>query len=71
MPAENFAQGLDRLPKDRTIVLYESGQAAGDICAVSRAAGRALLDRGFSFSRVKVYQDGLAAWESAGQPIQK
>ena len=71
MPAESFAQSLSRLPKDRTIVLYESGQASGDICAASRAAGRALLEQGFSFDKVKVYQDGLAAWEKAGQPIQK
>jgi rhodanese-related sulfurtransferase len=51
-------------------VLYESGQSSGDICAASRAAGRALLEHGFSFEKVKVYQDGLAGWEKAGQPIQ-
>jgi rhodanese-related sulfurtransferase/uncharacterized membrane protein/2-hydroxychromene-2-carboxylate isomerase len=70
MPAENFAQDLSKLPKDKTIVLYESGQSSGDICAASRAAGRALLEYGFSFEKVKVYQDGLAGWKKAGQPIQ-
>jgi protein-disulfide isomerase/uncharacterized membrane protein/rhodanese-related sulfurtransferase len=71
MPAENFAQDWNKLPKDKTIVLYESGQSSGDICAASRAAGRALLENGFSFEKVKVYQDGLAGWEKAGQSIQR
>jgi protein-disulfide isomerase/rhodanese-related sulfurtransferase/uncharacterized membrane protein len=70
MPAENFEQDWGKLPKDKTIVLYESGQSSGDICAASRAAGRALLEHGFSFEKVKVYQDGLAGWEKAGQPVQ-
>jgi protein-disulfide isomerase/rhodanese-related sulfurtransferase/uncharacterized membrane protein len=70
MPAENFAQDWNKLPKDKTIVLYEGGHSSGDICAASRAAGRALLEHGFSFEKVKVYQDGLAGWEKAGQPIQ-
>jgi rhodanese-related sulfurtransferase len=71
MPAENFAQNWNKLPKDKTIVLYEGGHSSGDICAASRAAGRALLDHGFSFEKVKVYQDGLAGWEKASQPIQQ
>jgi protein-disulfide isomerase/rhodanese-related sulfurtransferase len=70
MPAENFGRDWDKLPKDKTIVLYEGGRSSGDICAASRAAGRALLKNGFSFEKVKVYQDGLAGWEKAGQPIQ-
>jgi rhodanese-related sulfurtransferase/uncharacterized membrane protein len=71
MPAESFAQDWNTLPKDKTIVLYEGGHASGDICAASRAAGRALLEHGFSFEKVKVYQDGLAGWEKAGQPVQR
>jgi protein-disulfide isomerase/uncharacterized membrane protein/rhodanese-related sulfurtransferase len=70
MPAENFAQDWNKLPKDRTIVLYEGGHSSGDICAASRAAGRALLEHGFPFENVKVYQDGLAGWEKASQPVQ-
>jgi protein-disulfide isomerase/rhodanese-related sulfurtransferase len=70
MPAENFAQEWSKLPQDKPIVLYESGQSSGDICAASRAAGRALLEQGFSSQNVKVYQDGLAGWEKADQPIQ-
>jgi len=72
MPVDDFAQDMSKLPKDKTIVLYESGRSAGDdICAASRAAGRALLEHGFSFERVKVYQDGLAGWQKAGQPVQR
>ncbi len=70
MPVENFARDSSQLPKDKTIVLYESGRSSGDICAAGRAAGRALLEQGFSFEKVKVYQDGLAGWEKAGQPVQ-
>jgi protein-disulfide isomerase/uncharacterized membrane protein/rhodanese-related sulfurtransferase len=70
MPAEDFARDWNKLPKDRTIVLYESGRSSGDICAASRAAGRVLLENGFSFEKVKVYEDGLAGWEKAGQPVQ-
>jgi protein-disulfide isomerase/rhodanese-related sulfurtransferase len=71
MPADNFVQDLSKLPKDKTIVLYEGGQSSGgDICAASRAAGRVLLEHGFAFEKVKVYQDGLAGWQKAGQPIQ-
>ena len=71
MPAENFTQEWSKLPKDKAIVLYESGQSSGDICAASRAAGRALLEQGFPFEKVKVYQDGLAGWEKAAQPVQR
>ena len=72
MPADNFVQDMSKLPKDKTIVLYEGGQSSGgDVCAASRAAGRALLENGFSFEKVKVYQDGLAGWQKAGQPIQR
>jgi protein-disulfide isomerase/uncharacterized membrane protein/rhodanese-related sulfurtransferase len=70
IPVEDFARDWNRLPKDRPLVLYESGRSSGDICAASRAAGRALLEHGFSFEKVKVYQEGLAGWERAGQPIQ-
>lgn len=70
MPAENFGRNWNKLPKDKTIVLYESGQPSGDFCAAGRAAGRDLLEHGFSFEKVKVYQDGLAGWRKAGQPIQ-
>ena len=65
LPADEMEQRWNTLPKDRTIVLYESGRASGDICAASRAAGRALLEYGFPSSRVTVYRDGLAGWERA------
>jgi len=65
LPADDIARRWSTLPKDRTIVLYESGRASGDICAASRATGRTLLEHGFPFSRIKVYQDGLAGWEHA------
>jgi rhodanese-related sulfurtransferase len=66
IPADEFDRRWNTLPKDRTVVLYESGRASGDICAAGRAAGRSLLEHGVPFAQVKVYQDGLAGWETSG-----
>jgi protein-disulfide isomerase/rhodanese-related sulfurtransferase len=66
IPVDDMPQRWSALPKDRVIVFYESGQSAGDICASGRAAGRILLQHGYAFDQVKVYQDGLAGWNKAG-----
>ncbi len=71
VPADEFERRWNDLPKNRTIVLYESGRSSGDICAASRAAGRVLLAHGFPRGQVKVYQDGLDAWQKAGLPINR
>ena len=71
IPAEKIQERQHSLPKDRSIVLYESGLSPGDVCAASRAAGRVLLTHGFAPEKVKVYQDGLAAWEKAGLPVER
>jgi protein-disulfide isomerase/rhodanese-related sulfurtransferase/uncharacterized membrane protein len=71
VPADEFERRWIDLPKNRTIVLYESGKSSGDICAYSRAAGRALLAHGFPREQVKVYQDGLDAWQKAGLPTNR
>ena len=65
VPVEDIEQRWGSLPRDRVIILYESGRSSGDICAASRTAGRILLERGFLFDHVKVYQDGLAGWEKS------
>jgi len=71
VPIGYFEQEWRRLPKEKTIVLYESGSSSGDICASSRAAGRILLAQGFGMDDVKVYQDGLESWRKAGLPIKR
>lgn len=71
VPIDEFERRWDSLPKDRTIVLYESGRSSGDICGSSRAAGRVLLAHGFPRGQVKVYQDGLDAWQKAGLPVDR
>ena len=71
LPVDEIDRRWNTLPKDRTIILYESGRSSGDICAASRAVGRALLEHGFPFSQVKVYQDGLAGWEASGIGIHR
>ena len=69
--ADEIGRRWDALPRDRAIILYESGRSSGDICAASRSVGRALLEHGFPFSQVKVYQDGLAGWERAGLGVDR
>ena len=66
IPVDDMPKLWSTLPKDRVIVFYESGKSSGDICASGRAAGRILLENGYAFDRVKVYQDGLAGWQKSG-----
>jgi protein-disulfide isomerase/rhodanese-related sulfurtransferase len=66
IPVDDMPKRWNTLPQDRVILFYESGRSSGDICASGRAAGRILLQNGFAFNRVKVYQDGLAGWQKAG-----
>ena len=66
IPVDDMPKRWSTLPKDRVIVFYESGRSSGDICASGRAAGRILLEHGYAFDQVKVYQDGLAGWQKSG-----
>jgi rhodanese-related sulfurtransferase len=66
IPVDDMPRRWTTLPKDRVIVFYESGRSSGDICASGRAAGRILLEHGFPFDQVNVYQDGLAGWQKSG-----
>jgi protein-disulfide isomerase/rhodanese-related sulfurtransferase/uncharacterized membrane protein len=72
VPLNDIEKSLAKLPKDRAIVLYESGRSteSNDVCAAGRAAGRYLLAHGFSYERIRVYRDGLKSWENAGLPVQ-
>ncbi len=72
IPVDKIQAMENKLPRDMTIVLYESGKGSGDnICAAGRAAGRTLLADGYSAERVKVYYDGLAGWVKAGLPAER
>jgi predicted DsbA family dithiol-disulfide isomerase/rhodanese-related sulfurtransferase len=66
VPLGEIVGRADDLPKNKTIVVYESGRAPGEVCAASKAAARILLARGFP--KVMVYQDGFAGWEKDGLP---
>jgi len=70
VPANEVAQRSSTLPKDRSIVFYESGKSPGDVCSLSRNAARYLLAHDFTPEHVKVYQDGLAGWEKDGLPVE-
>ena len=71
MPIDSFQQQWNRLPKNKTIVLYQGGGSGGDVCAFSRSAGRILLAQGFSYGEVNVYRDGLTGWKKAGLPVKR
>jgi rhodanese-related sulfurtransferase len=71
IPVDDMPQRWSTVPKGRVIVFYESGHSSGDICASGRAAGRILLEHGYAFDQVKVYQDGLAGWEKSGLDANK
>jgi protein-disulfide isomerase/rhodanese-related sulfurtransferase len=67
IPLSDLPKSWSTLPKDRIIVFYESGKSAGnDICASGRKAGSFMLEHGYAFDHVKVYQEGLAGWQKAG-----
>ena len=68
LPLERISTGVETLPKDKPVVVYESGLAAGDVCAASRAAAGVLTARGIK--DVRVYHDGFAAWQKAGGAVQ-
>ena len=68
LPLNKISDGASTLPKDKPVVVYESGLAVGDVCAASRAAAGLLASRGFK--DVKVYHDGFAAWQKAGGAVQ-
>ena len=69
IPVEEMPQHWASLPRDKTIVFYEGGRSAGDVCASGRAAGRILLEHGFSPEHVRVYQEGLLSWEKTRLPL--
>ena len=68
LPLNKITEGVATLPKDKPVVVYESGLTAGDVCAASRAAAGVLTARGIK--DVKVYHDGFAAWQKAGGAVQ-
>ncbi len=65
IPVDDMPKKWSSLPKEQTIIFYESGTSKGDICASGRAAGRILLQNGYPFDQVKVYQDGLLGWQKS------
>jgi protein-disulfide isomerase/rhodanese-related sulfurtransferase len=65
VPVDDMPKKWSTLPKDRTIIFYESGTSKGDICASGRAAGRILLQNGYPYDHIKVYQDGLLGWQKS------
>jgi protein-disulfide isomerase/rhodanese-related sulfurtransferase len=69
LPLNKLSDGVTALPKDKPVVVYESGLAKGDeVCAASHAAAGLIASRGYK--DVKVYHDGFAGWQKAGAPVQ-
>ena len=70
LPITHTETGLQKLPRDKKIVIYGQATATGDPCAESRATGRALLGNGFSEELLSVFADGYEAWKKAGYPVE-
>ncbi|MBZ5569936.1 MAG: thioredoxin domain-containing protein [Acidobacteriia bacterium] len=70
LPLLEAQRRATELPRDKTIVLYEGGGGGkSDVCAASRAVGRVLLGHGYT--KVVVYQDGLAGWQKQALPAER
>lgn len=68
IPLLEVEQRVGELPKDKTLVIYEAGTAAGDVCAAAKSAARVLISRGY---KAVVYQDGLKDWQKSGGAVEK
>lgn len=68
VPLLEIEQRAGELTKQKPVVLYEAGTAAGDVCAAAKSAARVLMSRGYN---AVVYQEGLKEWEKAGGPVEK
>ncbi|MGH9522673.1 MAG: thioredoxin domain-containing protein [Terriglobales bacterium] len=68
VPLLDVDQRARDLSKQKPIVVYEGGTAAGDVCAAAKSAARVLNSRGY---RAVVYQEGLKDWEKAGGAVER
>lgn len=68
LPLLDVERRVDELSKQKPLVIYEGGTAAGDVCAAAKSAARVLISRGFN---AVVYQEGLKEWEKAGGAVDK
>ena len=68
VPLLDVERRAGEFPKQKPIVVYEAGTAAGDVCAAAKSAARVLNSRGLN---AVVYQEGLKEWEKAGGAVEK
>ena len=68
LPLLDVERRAGGLPKQKPIVVYEAGTAAGDVCAAAKSAARVLMSRGL---KAIVYQEGLKEWEKAGGAVER
>ncbi|MFZ0333123.1 MAG: rhodanese-like domain-containing protein, partial [Candidatus Acidiferrales bacterium] len=62
MPLNHLTENLDKLPKDRPLLVYCAGGYRSSIAA-------SLLGRS-GFDRVSEIAGGMAGWEAANLPVQ-
>ncbi len=63
----NITASFEKLPQDKSIVLYCDG--AG--CGQSFTAGRILIQNGYKQGKVRVLKDGYELWDKMGLPTVK
>ena len=71
IPLTELESRISEFPKDKDIILYCSGTANGGTCSASLSAARILINNGFSYGKVKVYEEGFDTWKEKGLPVEK
>lgn len=71
IPLTELESRLSEFPKDKDIILYCSGTFGGGSCSASLSAARILINHGFAFGKIKVYEDGYGTWAEKGLPTEK
>lgn len=70
IPLSEMESRLNEIPRNKEIVLYCEGTWDGGSCEASASAGRILIKNEFKQGKIKVFEDGLGAWENAGYPVE-
>lgn len=71
IPLTELESRISEFPKDKDIILYCSGTAGGGTCSASLSAARILIGSGFSYGKVKVYEEGFDTWREKGLPVER
>lgn len=67
VPLHLLNEGLESLPREKSLVLYCYDPSCGE----STAAAKILLRNGYKKGKIRVLNEGIAGWKEAGYPTEK